>query len=117
MQGADRRDGRHCHRDYASLALKSDGTVVAWGCESLPPPTPCQVPPGLTGVAAIAAGRAHCLALKRAARFVSWGCQAWLEYARCAGPQRLRHVTSLAAGAFQSLALRSNGMVMAWGCD
>src|SRR3954468_23004031 len=108
MQGADRRDGRHCHRDYASLALKSDGTVVAWGCESLPPPTPCQVPPGLTGVTAIAAGRDHSLALKRDGTVVAWGCQAWLDYAQCTVPPGLRHVTAIAAGAFQSLALRSN---------
>jgi alpha-tubulin suppressor-like RCC1 family protein len=43
----------------SSLALKRDGTVVAWGEEPLCP----AVPAGLTNVAAIAAGRGFCLAI------------------------------------------------------
>jgi alpha-tubulin suppressor-like RCC1 family protein len=42
---------------YHSLALKSDGTVVAWG-------NPSSVPGDLSGVTAIAAGGFHSLALK-----------------------------------------------------
>ena len=38
-----------------SLALKSDGTVVAWGCAGIDCGQ-CSVPSGLSGVTAIAAG-------------------------------------------------------------
>ena len=47
-----------------SLALKSDGTVVAWGRNSQGQST---VPGGLNGVVAIAAGTPHSLALIAAA--------------------------------------------------
>src|SRR5258708_28859359 len=44
-----------------SLALQSDGTVIAWGDNSYGQST---VPPNLTGVIAIAAGYCHNLALQ-----------------------------------------------------
>ena len=43
------------------LALKSDGTVVAWGYDSA---GQVDVPAGLTNVVAISAGGAHSLALQ-----------------------------------------------------
>jgi hypothetical protein len=46
--------------DTYSLALKSDGTLIAWGFEA--PVT--SVPGGATEVASIAAGGAHALALR-----------------------------------------------------
>jgi hypothetical protein len=45
-----------------SLAVKGDGTVVAWGCNG-PDFGQCSVPGGLSGVTAVAAGRWHSLAL------------------------------------------------------
>ena len=45
-----------------SLALRRDGSVVAWGCGS-EDAGQCSVPAGLTSVTAIAAGRDHSLAL------------------------------------------------------
>ena len=53
-----------------SLALKADGTVVAWGDNSHGQST---VPTGLTGVMAIAAGAYHSLALTTAGTVVAWG--------------------------------------------
>src|SRR5438128_2453216 len=60
--------------DYHSLALKSDGAVVAWGCGSFENNGQCSVPGGLSGVTAIAAGNSHSLALKRDGTVVAWGC-------------------------------------------
>jgi Regulator of chromosome condensation (RCC1) repeat len=46
-----------------SLALKSDGTVVAWGCNASLDSGQCKVPSGLSRVTGIAAGDYHSLAL------------------------------------------------------
>ena len=57
-----------------SLALKGDGTVVAWGCGGAVDSGQCSVPSGLAGVTAIAAGVDHSLALKGDGTVVAWGC-------------------------------------------
>ncbi len=48
---------------FHSLALKSDGTVVAWGCGGGADFGQCSVPSGLSGVTAIAAGDFQSLAV------------------------------------------------------
>src|SRR5204863_8269787 len=53
-----------------SLALKSDGTVVAWGGNSSGQST---VPGGLNRVVSVAAGGPHSLALKSDGTVVTWG--------------------------------------------
>jgi alpha-tubulin suppressor-like RCC1 family protein len=53
-----------------TLALKGDGTVVAWGVNSN---GETSVPTGLTNVAAIAAGESHSLALLSNGMVVAWG--------------------------------------------
>src|SRR5687767_3244865 len=50
---------------YHSLALKQDGTVVAWGQTS--------VPAGLSNVVAVAAAADNSLALKSDGTVVGWG--------------------------------------------
>jgi len=57
------------HIESHSLALKSDGTVVAWGSNSYGETT---VPAGLNGVTAISAGVYHNLALKSDGTVVAW---------------------------------------------
>jgi hypothetical protein len=99
-----------------SLALKQDGTVVAWGC-SPGDFGQCSVPNGLSGVTAIAAGVFHSLALKSDGSVVAWGCAPPGEdVGQCTGPSGLSGASAIAAGYYHSLAVRSDGSVAAWGC-
>ena len=56
--------------DIHALALKENGTVVAWGLNTS---SQCVVPAGLSNVLAVAAGRAHSVALKNDGTVVAWG--------------------------------------------
>ncbi len=109
---------------WHSLALKSDGTVAAWGSNTsgqlgdgttVPRATPVAVL-GLTDVAAIATGSgfgsAHSLALRKDGTVMTWG--------GVDGPlpmpvSGLAGVTAVAAGWDYSIALKRDGTVMAWG--
>jgi hypothetical protein len=97
-----------------SLALKDDGTVVAWGCGFNY--GECSVPIGLSAVTAIAAGHFHSLALKGDGTVAAWGCGGSFDYGQCTVPGGLTGVTAIAAGVSHSLALKSDGTVVAWGC-
>jgi Regulator of chromosome condensation (RCC1) repeat/PASTA domain len=99
---------------YQGLALKGDGTVVAWGCGAFGDKGQCGVPSGLSGVTAIAAGTYQSLALKGDGTVVAWGCG--IFYGQCSVPSGLSGVTAIAAGQFHSLALKGDGTVVAWGC-
>src|SRR4051812_10083519 len=96
---------------FHSLALKDNGTVVAWGSDAQRQST---VPSDLHGVTAIAAGWLHSLALKSDGTVVAWGKD---SYGECTVPDGLSNVIAIAAGAFHNLALRSDGTVIAWGRD
>ena len=116
-----------------SLALKSDGTVWAWGYNAdgqlgdgttTNRPTPVQVG-GLTGVAAIAAGANHSLALKSDGTVRAWGNGSYGQLGNGAGSllgskspiavSGLTGVSAVTAGWGHSLALKSDGTVWAWG--
>ena len=56
--------------NYFSVALKSDGTVTAWG---LGTSGQTNVPAGLTNVVAISAGGNHTLALRADGTVAAWG--------------------------------------------
>jgi alpha-tubulin suppressor-like RCC1 family protein len=121
-----------------ALALKSDGTVLAWGhnasgelgigsVDTNPHPIPTQVV-GLgtgSGATAIACGGPHCLALKSGG-VVAWGNNNSGELgdgsttdsdvpAGVVGLGSGSSVISVAGGASHSLALKANGTVLAWG--
>jgi len=117
--------------DYFTLALKSDGTVWAWGSNAQgrlgDGTTYLQREPvkvqGLSGITAISSSKEFTLALKSDGTVWAWG------YNRCyqlgtAGiatsnvplqVQGLGGVTAIAAGAYHSLALKSDGTVWIWG--
>ena len=68
-----------------------------------------DVPVGLTGVVAIAAGRYHSLALNTNGTVAAWG-DGW-------GMTDSTGVVAIAAGGEHSLALKTNGTVVAWGAN
>ena len=118
--------------EFHAVALRADGTVVAWGSNadgklgigtfggSFPTP---QAVNGLTDVTAIAAGLDHTLALRSDGSVWAWGendaCQLGQNdttpRATATQVAGLANVTAVFSGGAHSLALRSDGAVFAWG--
>jgi alpha-tubulin suppressor-like RCC1 family protein len=113
-----------------NLALRSDGTVAAWGDE--------DVPAGLSNAAAIAVGEHHRLALKKDGTVYGWGENLVGQATGMVNPndprnangfvvhsgQVLSNVVAIAAGneyglfgigCHYGLALRNDGTVAGWG--
>ena len=93
------------------LALKSNGTVVAFGGDLA---GQSDVPAGLSGVTAVAAGSWHSLALKSDGTVVAWG-GIGVDQGQATVPLGLSGVTAIAGGYYHSLALKSDGTVVGWG--
>lgn len=89
-----------------ALALKDDGTVVAWGYGN-----GTKVPAGLNNVSAVAAGYNYSVALLSNGTVTVWGVGAVKNYM----PTNLQGVVAVAAGEDHCLALKSDGTVVAWG--
>jgi alpha-tubulin suppressor-like RCC1 family protein len=92
-----------------SVALRSDGTVIAWGDNFSGQST---VPANLSGVTAIAAGRFHSVALRSNGTVIPWGENI---YGQSTVPANLTNVIAIAGGGYHSLALKGDGTVAAWG--
>ncbi len=93
---------------YHALALKSDGTVTAWGSET----ANTTVPAGLNDVVAIAAGAYSSYALRSDGTVVAWGSN---SYGQITLPAGLGGVVALAASERHVVALKSDGTVVEWG--
>jgi alpha-tubulin suppressor-like RCC1 family protein len=100
---------------YHSLALKSDGTLVAWGGTESSPDYEGTVPNGVSNVVAIAAGGYHNLVLKSDGTLFAWGENQGFGETNI--PAGLSNVTAIAAGGWHNLALKSDGTVIAWGLN
>ena len=94
---------------YASLALRNDGTIVAWGANFA---NQTNVPAGFSNAVSVAAGSFHSLAIRNDGTVVAWGSGAATNV-----PPGLSNVVAIAGGSSHSLALRNNGTVVAWGDD
>ena len=116
---------------YHSLAVRSDGTVAAWGYNAdgelgdgttTTRLTPVQVA-GVAGATAVAAGDLHSLALGSGGVVRSWGANAYGQLGDGTTTGRktavqvngLTGVSAIAAGNYHGLALRADGTVAAWG--
>ena len=91
------------------LALRSDGTVVAWGWAF---EGQTNVPAGLTSVAAIATGDYFSMALRADGTVAAWGAGL---YGTTNVPPYLTNVVAIAMGSKHGLALLSDGTVVGWG--
>jgi alpha-tubulin suppressor-like RCC1 family protein len=90
-----------------SFAVKSDGTVEAWGNNNL---GNISIPNDLTGVVQVAPADFHTVALKRDGSVVAWGSSS-----RSIVPDGLNEVVQVSAGINHTVALKSDGTVVAWG--
>ena len=121
-----------------TLALKSDGTVVAWGRDDYGqlgiPMDECTqyfcpkgllpiVVPGLNNIVAVSAGENHSLALKSDGTVMAWGLNNYgqlgdgtseNQYSPVRVPG-LSKIVAVSAGSQHTVALKSNGTVVAWG--
>ena len=100
------------------LALRKNGTVVAWGDNTY---GQCDLPEGLNHVTAISAGYWHNLALKDDGTVVAWGGKSIAslikDYGQFSVPTGLKDVTSISAGELHNLALKRDGTIVAWGSN
>jgi len=85
--------------DSHSMALKSDGTVVAWGDNSQ---GQASVPANLGRAVFIAAGGAHSLAVKEGGAIAAWGDNLYNQSVVGSVSSK---ASSVAAGTYHSLAL------------
>jgi alpha-tubulin suppressor-like RCC1 family protein len=126
-----------------TLALCSDGTVLAWGANTNGQlgnnsttqsnvPVPVATTGALSGktVVAIAAGSSHSLALCSDGTVVAWGANASGQLGNSSTTQSIvpvavntsgallgKMVVAVTAGSSHSLALCSDGSLVAWGAD
>ena len=92
-----------------SALAEGAGVVVAWGNNAA---GQLNVPAGLTGVTAVAAGEYHSLALRADGTVAAWGNN---SYGQTNVPAGLSNVMAVACGQYHNVALKTDGTAVAWG--
>ena len=117
--------------DSHALALRTDGTVLAWGSDaygqlglgrSLLSASPVRIF-GLADVQSIAGGNGHSLAVRKDGTVWAWGENVFGQLGDASAVDRSSPVqvlgvtgaTRVCAGGWHSVALRQDGTVWAWG--
>lgn len=93
------------------LALRTDSTVLAWGCQGAS--QPYSIPPGLGQVVAIASAPTVNLALTRHGRVYAWGDSSFQLLRLPASTQS--QVKEVGAGRKYGLALKQDSSLVSWG--
>ena len=94
---------------YTSLALKRDGTVVAWSFDYY---GVLKIPSGLASARSISAGDYHVAAVDANGKAFIWGDSG---NGATALPKTLLGLTQVAGGRYHSLGLMQGGGVIGWG--
>jgi alpha-tubulin suppressor-like RCC1 family protein len=97
---------------YYTLAVKSNGTVVAWGRYPCSAYTNIFPPQGWSNVVMVSAGANHSLALKDDGTVMAWGSS---DNGQTVVPPGLTNIVAVTATHYNSYALRNDGTVVAWG--
>jgi len=94
-----------------TVALKADGSVLAWGDnESGQTTVPLAAQ---SGVVAVAAGSSHTVVLKADGSVLAWGGN---SYGQTEVPEAAQDgVVAIATGASHTVALKADGSILAWG--
>ncbi len=93
---------------FHNLALKSDGTLAAWGRNEF---GQRDIPAGVSNVVAVAGGYGHSLALKSDGTVIAWGFN---QYGQT-NISGINNVVAVSAGELHSLVLLADGTAVAQG--
>ncbi len=92
-------------------AVKSDGTVAAWGRNDW---RQLRIPTTATNIIDVEGGARHAVALRADGTVVSWGDN---TVGQATTPPGLRDIVQVSAGEDHSCALSSTGTVVCWGSN
>jgi len=98
-----------------SVALRSDGSAVAWGSNDHGQCNVPALPPGVS-FRRVGAGQFHTIALLSDDSIIAWGDNTWGQ-CDVPAPPTGRHYVSCSAGETHNLALLDDGEFVAWGLN
>jgi hypothetical protein len=96
---------------YSSMALKTDGSIAAWGDDSY---SQVSGTPAGNGFVQVAGASSHALALTTNGSIVSWGDD---SYNQVTDTPAGNDFAQVAGGGSHSLALKSDDSIVSWGRD